>query len=153
MFTDLTDHVDRFKREVAPLGQFESLNPEVFDSDVVWALADAFGEAQMMGMFPAHTLEGADVSPALSPREVSVVVAFAGARHLRNQLFEAETRSKYEAGPVLYEVERSAALLRDLLKATLDKLKRVVDDDVASRRVLNEVYVIDAYALRSAGLP
>ena len=78
MFTDLTDHVDRFKREVAPLGQFESLNADVFDSDVAWALADAFGEAQMMGMFPAHTLDGTDVTPALSPREVSVVVAFAG---------------------------------------------------------------------------
>lgn len=149
------EYIEQFKRTVAPLGRFEELNPEVLDSGIAGAIADAFGEAQISGFFPSHTISPTyEVTPDLEPRELALVMTYAGARYLRSQLAHVETRAAYEAGPTKYEIERAASLLKALLDDARAKLKSLEDDikEDALRRG-DKVYVLDWADLRDRWLP
>lgn len=151
MATDLGDADLRaqFKREVAPLGQFEALNPQVLDADITGALQDAFASAQLAGFFGDHTLyDWGDVEPDLTPREIALVMAYAGVRHLKSHLLYLRSKATYEAGPVRYETEQAASVLKSILDEANKKLN-AIEAEMKAEGGVTGVAVVDWYRLRN----
>lgn len=151
MAVDLSEFVDAARRQVRSPG-----GTEFQSTEEVWVgyLLDGFWEARLDGLFGGFIAdEDGIITPTSGdedlPREqVQLIVIYAGFLALRGEILNARTASKYKAGPVEFEEERSATVL----KAILDNLTKRRDE------VLKEVsgavadYVIDAYAARTDAL-
>lgn len=141
--TLLSSLIGALKRDVAVPGTFATVFPSTQDSDLTALVADAFGEAQLMGFLSTYSLQasGGDFStlgpdPAggqtpvptdLSVPAQAVIVMFAAIRLVRAQLRSLPLQEKYKAGSVEYEVGRSATVLRDTLKEMSDQLNKLID--------------------------
>ena len=97
---------------------------EATASEWVAALANAFWWGRMKGFFTdwRTDADGENIVPAESggeeiPMELAqIVVAIASLNALEAKLLSLETKSVATAGPVSYEVGRSAQVLSELLK-------------------------------------
>lgn len=136
-----------YQREVAPLGQFDTLFPGVSADAITGALADGFGRAQLEGFFQEHSMADYTVTPDLSASELSLVVLYAGINHLRTQIANTENRALYEAGPVKYETERTASTLNALLRDAQDRAN-AVRAALAASQMATPITTVDAYAAR-----
>lgn len=127
MAIDLGEFVESLKREISPPG--ENLFPDATDDDFLGNLQDAFWDAKLDGLLSGYTEAEGAVS-AISgteniPRElVQLVIAYAGIRIVRNQLRSLNTLFRAQAGPVEFEQQKSAQLLKGLL------------DELRERRIL-----------------
>lgn len=150
MAVDLFDFVDPLKREVNPPGS--DLFPDATDDSWLGSLTDAFWEIRLYGMLdgyeenagarggPAEFGEGkvtpvgvladyddpsgyaADVD---LPRELAqLVVLWAGWKIVLTRFGSLNSVFRAKAGPVEYETQQSATVL----KALLDALKARIDD-------------------------
>lgn len=118
MAVDLSDLVDSLKREMSPPGT--DLFSTASDDDWLGQLEDSFWEAKLFGFFKNYTDADGLVSPLngstdLGRDQQELIVLFAGARCLRNELKNMNTAFRAAAGSVSFEVENSAQLLRDIL--------------------------------------
>jgi hypothetical protein len=119
MAVDLSDLVENLKREVnAPgLDQF----PDATDAQYLGNLQDGFWEAYLDGAITGYTESDGIVTMTSAtedfPRDLQqLVIFYAGARILRNQLRDIKTMFKAVAGPVSFENQQSASLLVAILK-------------------------------------
>ena len=137
--------IPAYKREVAPLGQFDTLFPTVTDDNIVGALEDGFSDGRLLGLFTRYSLDlyFHEIVPDLDADMQRLVVVLAGIQGLRVGIANANTRSLYEAGPVKYEVEKAASVLTGLLTDAQNRLKLLLDQLGADDAV--ESYVIDRY--------
>ena len=123
MPVDLNDLIDSLRREVNPPGG--DAFPNAFDDDYLGYLRDAFWEARLDGMLELYEEDEGLVSPYdVDDVEITrdlqqLVVLYAGIRMTRTQLTNLDTLFRTKAGPVEYETQKSA----QLLKAILDELK------------------------------
>lgn len=133
MAVELADLIDSLRREISPLS---GANPYsgVTDSTLEGMLSDAFWEGRLNGMFSDYTLDadtglisplatgGADMDRA----SMQAIVLWAGYRTVLNDLRNVQSAFRAKAGPVEYEVQRSAAVLAEVLKAIKQRIDRLI---------------------------
>jgi hypothetical protein len=146
--TLMSELVPAYQREVAPLGTFAAQYPSATTPLQIGLLSDAFAEAQLDGFFPTSVLDpdANEVDPDLSSAGRALVVIYAGIRTLRNDLGNAKSRVNYVAGPVQYEVEQAASVLKGLLDGALERRLALILS--ARQGKGTSVYAGDAYATR-----
>lgn len=146
--TELSDLVGAYKRETALLGTYDETFPKSTDVEVVGALADAFAEAQLDGFFHgvALDLDDGSLTPDLSTAGAGLVVLYAGARVVRQQIVQMNSRMRVKAGSVEYETER--ATLTQIQKDLTDRKKQLIEN--ALRGIGTSVFVFDSYRSRMA---
>lgn len=128
MSVDLQDLVPSLKREANPPGT--DLYPAVTDDQWLGYLTDAFWEARLNGMLAGFTEDGGLVTPLSGTVDMTrdlqqLVVLFAGYRIVLTSFQNINSLYRAKAGPVEYEVQKSAQTLKGLLdafKARLDFL-------------------------------
>jgi hypothetical protein len=115
---DLEDLVPDIKTEVNYPGSDAFPN----SSDVEWKshLRSGFWDAVMDGTIIGYEESDGIVTPksgdtALDREFQQLIIFYAGMRIIRNQLLQMKTMSKYKAGPVEYEVQQSAQVLKGVL--------------------------------------
>lgn len=128
MAVDLGDLVEPLQREVTTLGA-EIVGTE---EEYLGHLADAFWVARLRGAFPGYELDETDIVPISGtedlPRELQqLIVLFAGYRIIRRELWRAQTLFRAQAGPVEFETQQSAQVLREVLKVLEDEIKTVLE--------------------------
>lgn len=127
MSVDLAELIPSLKREVNPPGT--DLFPTATDDDI-WLghLIDSFWEAKLFGFFKTYTSNSDGlVAPLnglidLGRDWQELIVLFAGGRIIRNELKNTNTSFRAVAGPVEFEVQNSAQLLRDILHDIRSKI-------------------------------
>lgn len=127
MAVDLADLLDSVKRECSPPGT--DLFPDAIDDEWLGQLLDSFWEARLFGFFADFTADDDGlVSPVtdgdddMGRTDQALIILFAGARVIRNELKNTNTSFRAQAGPVEFEVQNSAQLLRDILKDIRSKV-------------------------------
>lgn len=150
MAVDLSLFVDSLKREVQPPGT--EIFAGVSESAWVGYLADAFWEARLDGFLldysadedglVTHTAGGADIDRSA----VALIILYAGIRVLRNRLMNINTQFRAKAGPVEYEVQNSANLLTDMLRALRAQKMRLIN--LLDNPEETVVMMLDAYSTR-----
>ena len=149
--SDLSDLVEGLKRELAVPGAFAASFPNTSDEDLVGSLADGFASAQLDGFFREQLLDvdAATITPDLSAAGGALVIAYATERVLFSLLRELNSRMTYEAGPVKYEVEKSAALLTEQMRYLRQRRQDLLAQALRASRTGQTVYMTDAYLTRS----
>lgn len=152
MSIDMSDElVDALKREVSPPGT--DLYPNATDAEWLNRLRDAFWEGRLNGLFGGYSVDDDGVvSPVSGSTDLSremqqAIVLYAGYRTTLTQFQNISSAVRSKAGPVEFEIERSAALLRDILKDVRDRLSRVLQ--LLSTLGMNNATVFDAVIERS----
>ncbi len=156
MPVDLADLVEPLQREVSQPGAELTTFPNADDSSWIGYLSDSFWEIRLDSLFSGFGEEDGVVSPTatgdpdLTRDMQQLIVLYAGIRIIRNQLLAINTVFRAKAGPVEYETQKSA----QILKAILDELKLrrnfvlIRLADVGSE----DVYYIDAILERDDSL-
>lgn len=123
---DLSDLIESLQRELSPPGN--DFYPDATDDQLLGNLSDAFWEAYLDGFMGTFTEADGLVSPVttgdpdLTRDYQQLIVFYAGFRVLRAAARSTNTRFRAKAGPVEFETEQSATLLRELFLEM--KLKR-----------------------------
>ena len=149
MAVDLADLVPALKLEVNPPGA--DLFPDATDAEWEGRLANAFWNARLDGMLVGYIESDGLVSPTSGttdmPRELQQLVVFLAAYDaIMLALRNLRTSFRAQAGPVEYEVQQSAQVLREIATDLRERrnalLGRLVSLGLATD------YVIDAVAAR-----
>lgn len=128
MAVDLSDSdtlIASLKREVSPPGT--DLFPTASDDEWFGQLQDSFWEAKLFGFFAGYTESDGLISPLLGTTDLDranqeLIVLFAGARVIRNELKNMNTLFRAQAGSVEFETQNSAQLLVAILKDIRSKV-------------------------------
>lgn len=125
MSVDLTDLVPSLRREVNPPGQ--ELFPDATNAILLGYLSDSFWLGKLDGFYGGYSesdgivinvTEGGD---DLSRDWQQLIVFYAGMKIIENSLRNTNTLFRAKAGPVEYETQNSASLLRVHLEALYDR--------------------------------
>lgn len=173
MSVDLANLVDSLKREVNPPGS--DFFPDATDDHWIGSLTDAFWELRLFGMLsgfeedaaarggpltfiegivtPIGVLEGYDAPTGYVPEDLSrdlqqLVVLWGGYKIVLARLGTLNSLFRAKAGPVEYETQQAATVLKTLL----DALKARIDDIVKHLSTWNTdpgVAIIDSVIERS----
>lgn len=155
--TSLETLVEPLKRELAIPGVFSDVFPDTSDDDLQASLADGFSQAQLWGFFADMTLTqdedtgNFETSEDLSGAGGALILAFTATRMIRAQLRSLNSGERYKAGPVEFEIQRAASLLKgelDYLSANLDKL--IEQGQQAANIGASLATVFDNYEARSS---
>jgi hypothetical protein len=143
MAIDLFELVEPLRREVSPPG--EDLFPNGSDEEFFGNLQDAFWEARLDGLLTNYTESDGSVVPISGTTELGrelqqLVVLYAGIRIVRNQLRALNTTFRAQAGPVEFETQKSAQLLKGLLDELIER-KKFVLVQLASIGVTTTYYI------------
>lgn len=126
--TNAAELIEPLKRAVAPPGGFETAFPDA-DDDMLFAyITDAFGEARLDAFFSDGSVDwvtGA-FSPTITQAEAALLVIYASMNILTTQIRTLGTKSKYVAGPVSYETEYSAGVLRSILEEMTNRKRLLI---------------------------
>ena len=131
---DLSDLVEDAKAELNVPGTdgFASSTPAQW----VTQLRNAFWEAVLDGIISGYTESDGIITPSSGstplPRELQqVVVFYVGVRVVKNKLIDQKTKFAASAGPVKYEYQQSANVLKGLLDEWVNRrsiwLRRLSD--------------------------
>lgn len=144
MAVDLGELIESLRREVSQPGAENTTFPNATDDAFFGYLQDAFWEARLDGVITGYTETDGLVESLPSGgtdlgRELQqLIVIYAGMRIIRNQLLSMSTTFRAKGGPVEYETQRSAQVL-----------KAAYDDLVARRNyilaVLADIGAVDTY--------
>lgn len=149
MAVDLSDLIDSLKREVSAPG-LDQL-PGATDADYLGNLQDGFWEAFIDGMIEGYTETDGIVTPTdsggtdLARDMQQMIVFYAGFRIVRNQLRDVKTAFRTAAGPVKYETEQSANLLK-LIMDDLRERRNILLRRLSDIGSVNTVYIDAVYA-------
>jgi hypothetical protein len=147
--------IDSLKNEVNPPGA--DLYPSVSDPQWRSRLLDAFWEAKLNKAFPTYTINGSNEIVPLSgstdlPREQQqLIVLYAGFRVALTAFQNINSQFRAKAGPVEYEVQKSANTLKALLDALRERIKQAVADGTGSSAG-SLALVLDGLAERSCAI-
>lgn len=148
MALDLEDLIDPLKREVGTPGTEDDTYPSASTASWVGFLQDGFWEIYLDGFAQDYqvadgivtnrTEGGDDIGGDLQ----QLIVLYAGMRIIRNELRQMNTTFRAKAGPVEFETQKSA----QVLKAILDELtaRRNLALQRLSDLVSTDTYYIDA---------
>ena len=118
MAVALDDLIDSLKREISPPGT--NLFPNATDDELLGNLSDAFWEMVLDGLVTGYESDGDFITPVSGTTDLGrdmqqLIVFYAGVRIVRNEIRGRNTVFRTKAGPVEYETQQSANVLRDLL--------------------------------------
>lgn len=154
--TDLSEHVEWFKREVAVPGTFGTLFPETTDDDLAAALVDGLYRAKLDGWMPtveadADTFE---TNIAITQTAVAIIVVYSAIKFVQNQITNMPTGQRYEApGGIVADTQRSAQVLTQRLKELNEERKGLLElRNGASRRPATSISMFDGYEVRMGNL-
>lgn len=150
MAVDLEELVPSLRRMVNPPGS--ELFPDATDGILTGYLSDAFWLAKLDGFFGGYTENDGLVSPESGTTELArdwqqLIVFYAGAQIVENELRGKNTAFRTKAGPVEYEVQNSAQLLREHL-LSLNKRRDYLLDLLSTKYNITPGY-IDMIAART----
>jgi hypothetical protein len=121
MSIDLGDLIESLQREVSPPGT--DLFPNATDDNYFGYLQDSFWEIKLDGIEPFEGYTEADglVSPTSGTTELTrdlqqLVVLYSGIRIIRNELRNINTLFRSVAGPVEFETQQSATVLKAIME-------------------------------------
>jgi hypothetical protein len=134
MAVDLSELVPSLKREVGTPGTEESTFPAANEDSWVGYLSDAFWSARLDGMLAGYTESDGLVDPDLDRDLQQLIVLYAGIAIVRNELLRMQTTFRAKSGPVEYEVQQAASVLKGLL------------DDMTARKALVMKRLSDLHA-------
>lgn len=125
MAVDLSDLVPSLEREIQPPGT--DLYPNVADAVWVGHLSDAFWEGRLHGLFAGYAESDGLVSPTSGTTDMSrdlqqLVVLYAGYRITLASYVNLNSSFRAVAGPVEYETQKSAQVLRAVLDALKERI-------------------------------
>lgn len=148
MATDLAELVEPLKRGIAVPGEFDTWFPNTADDDLTATLCDSFAECQLDGYFGELVLDLNTnlVTDDLSMAGRALVVIYASIRIIQSQIRQLTTTEKYKAGPVEYELGRSAGVLKAELEAMQARKLQLL---AMARRSGRVTYVNDSYFARA----
>lgn len=154
MAVDMNELIESLKNEVNPPGT--DLYTSVSDSQWLSRLKDAFWEAKMNKAFPNYTLDEDDIVPVSGttdmPREQQqLIVLYAGFRAALTTFQNLNSSFSAQAGPVRYETQKSAQVLKGLLDILRERINNALDDtDGSSAGSL--AMVVDGFYERSVAM-
>ena len=140
MAVDLSDvALDWLKRQINAPGA-DSF-PDASNSELVGYLSDAFWEGKLDGFYSGYTETDGIINPEsgdtdLSRDWISLIVIYAAYTILTNAIQNTNTLFRSKAGPVEFETQSSASMLRERLMALERRRDRLIDE-------LSEKYQID----------
>lgn len=146
--------VESLKNEVNPPGS--DLYPTVTDDQWASRLKDAFWEAKLNKAFTAYTLDGDDIVPYTGstdmPRDQQqLIVLYAGFRVALSAFQNINSGFRAKAGPVEYEVQKSAQTLKALLDTLRERIKQAIADGTGTSTGTMAL-VLDGLATRSSAI-
>lgn len=147
--------IESLKNEVSPPGT--DLYPSVSDPQWRSRLLDAFWEAKLAKAFPNYTIDGSNNIVPISgttdmPREQQqLIVLFAGFRVALTAFQNIKSGFRAKAGPVEFEQQQSAQVLKGLLDALRERIKDALED-VDGTSMGSLALVLDGLAARSAAI-
>jgi len=108
--------------------------------------------------FPNYTIDGTgmNIVPVSGttdmPREQQqLIVLYAGFRVVLTAYQNINSQFRAKAGPVEYEVQKSAQMLKGLLDALRERIKKAIEDSTGASSGAYAL-VLDAMAERTAGI-
>lgn len=118
MSVDLGDLIEDLQSEVSPPGS--DLFPDATDDDWLSNLRNAFWECILDGVIEGYEESDGIIDPESGTTDLSrnlqqLIVYYAGIRILKNRLSNLNTLFRTKAGPVEYETQNSAQVLKGLL--------------------------------------
>lgn len=147
MAVDTDELVASLKREVSPPGT--NLFPNATNPEWLGYLKDGFWEAVLFKVISGYTIDGADrIVPTSGSTDLDrgtqqAIVLYAGWRILLSEMRNLKSQFKAQAGPVLFETQRAASVLAEILRQVKDKIRMVYDQLGAGQQATN-VAVFDA---------
>jgi hypothetical protein len=148
--TDLVDVVPSLRNVIARPGTFATLFPETTEADLVDVLRDGLAECHLEGILLDHTSdEFGLVDPDLDSGQAAMVLLFAGARLVRAELLNRASHKKYVAGPVSFEEDQSAQILKDILAGMAEQKTRMIATWSQTSAAGSIFAMADAYVVRS----
>ena len=123
MAIDLGELIPNLVGEVNPPGG--NMFPNATDDDWLVRLQNAFWETVLDGIVSGYTESDGEVTPDSGttefPRDLQqLVIFYAGISIIRNKMHDVKAKFRAKAGPVEYETEQAATIL----KAVMDELVR-----------------------------
>lgn len=146
MAVDLGDLIESLQREVNPPGT--NLYPNATDDDYLGHLQDAFWEARLHGMLSDWTESDGLVTPISGTTDIGrdyqqLVVMYAGYRIVLTQFQNLKSMFRAKAGPVEFETQQQATVLKAVLDAIRSRinlvLSRLSDVGVSTATVFDAV--------------
>lgn len=147
MAVDLSELIPSLKREVGTPGGEDDLFPDATDASWLGYLSDAFWGARLDGMLAGYVEADGEITPDLDRDLQQLVILYAGITIVRNQLRSLNTRFRAVAGPVEYEIEQSASVLKGLLDE-LTSRRHLVLQRLSDIGAATETYYIDSLTER-----
>jgi len=117
MAADLSDLIDSLKRSVNPPGETVI---SALDDEWLGRLQDAFWDARLDGLLETFVVDDDGiVTPITGTTDISrdllqIVVFYAAYNVIYSKLLNIKTQLRTKAGPVEYETQQSAQVLRDI---------------------------------------
>ena len=151
---DLSDLVELLQAEVDVPGV--DSYPGALEDDWTNQLRSAFWELVLDGILSGYEEEDGIVTPIatggddLSKEMQQLVIMYAGIRIVRNKLLNAQSVFKAKAGPVEYQTEQAATVLKGVLDELVRRRNIILTrlSDVGG----SPTYYIDAVLGRSESL-
>jgi len=154
MSVDLADSIDALKRSVNPPG--EDLFPDTQDDEWLGRLQDAFWDARLDGLLNGYIVDDDGLitpiagSVELTRDLVQIVVFYATANAIYAKLLNIKTLFSAKAGPVSFETQQSANVLRDLAQSLRDR-KAILLTRLGDLQT-TQTYYIDSVFARTENL-
>lgn len=153
---DLEDLIPDLKIELQTPGA--TTYDSVSNEEWVVRLRNAFWDAHVNGFMSGFTESEGLVSTLNNPSAAAMtrdqqhlIILHAGMAVIRSELRQLNTRASYEAGPVKYETEKSAQVLKGLLDDMTQRLNYLLNR-LADTGQTSDVYYIDAYMSRQVAI-
>lgn len=156
MAIDLNDLIPDLKAAMSPVGAAETTFEDVSDDEWASRLKNAFWSAYNDGLLDGYTCnEDAIVSPVSGTTEFGrdrqqIVILYCAINEAENGLRQINTRFKAKAGPVEFETEQSATLLKTIMDSLLSR-RTVILDRLAQEEGVSTIY-IDSVLQRDVAL-
>jgi hypothetical protein len=150
MAVDLADLIPNLKVQISPPGT--DLFSGVTNNEWLTRLENGFWEARLDGLFMNYRAADGAVEPIsgdtdLQRHEQQLIILYAALDVVMTELRNAQSMFSAKAGPVEYETQKSAQLLRDVLKATQDQILRIIGN--MTLYGVNSTVVYDAIISRT----
>lgn len=155
MAVDLGDLIEDLRAEINPPGV--DLYPTATDDDWINRLRNAFWEARIGGAFIGYRESDGLIAPVSGidelPREQQqLIILYAGLNVVLADFRNTQSAFKAKAGPVEYETQRSATLLKGVLDLLKTKLASALDAAINGPSWSGTTAVFDSVIARTESI-
>jgi hypothetical protein len=143
---DLNELIPDLKAAMTPLGSAETSLETVSDEEWTSRLNNAFWTAYNQGLLEGFTCNADGIVTPISgtatfTRDLQqIVILYCAINEAENGFRQIKTRFKAKAGPVEYETEQSATVLKTIMDSLLSQ-KAIILDRLAVKNTIATVYI------------